>query len=258
VRIAITGSRGLVGSQLVPHWRAQRHEVVRIVRGSAAADEVLWDPGRGTIEVDKLHGVEAVVHLAGAGVGDRRWSPRYKEEILSSRVTGTTTLVQALAHLPVPPTVLVSASAVGYYGQRGDEVLTEEAGPGTGFLADVCARWEAATTAAATAGIRVVRLRTGVVLSAAGGALKKQLPLFRVGLGSRLGSGRQQLSWITPTRCGRCHLVSARARRPDGPGQPGFAGTGLQRPLHRGTGPGPASTGPLGGTGRRGAARAGP
>jgi uncharacterized protein (TIGR01777 family) len=197
VKIAITGSRGLIGSQLVPHWRAQGHEVLRIVRGEAAADEILWDPVRRVIEADKLRGVEAVVHLAGAGVGDRRWSPRYKEEILSSRVAGTSTLAQALARLPVPPAVMVSASAVGYYGVRGDEVLTEESGGGTGFLADVCAQWEAATTAAAAVGIRVVRLRTGVVLSAAGGALGKQIPLFRLGLGARLGHGRQQLSWVT-------------------------------------------------------------
>jgi len=197
MKIAITGARGLIGSQLVPHWRAQGHEVRRIVRGNAGVDEVLWDPVRGAIEVDKLHGVDAVVHLAGAGVGDRRWSPRYKEEILSSRVAGTSTLARALAGLPVPPAVMVSASAVGYYGVRGNEVLTEEAGPGTGFLADVCAQWEAATAAAAAVGIRVVRLRTGVVLSAAGGALGKQLPLFRLGLGSRLGNGRQQLSWVT-------------------------------------------------------------
>jgi uncharacterized protein len=197
MKIAITGSRGLIGSQLVPHWRAQGYEVIRIVRGEAAGDEVLWNPGRGEIEADKLHGVDAVVHLAGAGVGDRRWSSRYKEEILSSRVAGTSTLARALASLPVPPAVMVSASAVGYYGGRGDEVLTEESGQGTGFLADVCAQWEAATAAATSGGIRVVRLRTGVVLSAAGGALGKQLPLFRLGLGARLGPGRQHLSWIT-------------------------------------------------------------
>jgi len=138
-----------------------------------------------------------VVHLAGAGVGDRRWSTAYKQQILSSRVEGTATLAKAIARLPVPPSVLVSASAVGYYGTRGDEALTEEAGGGTGFLADVCAQWEAAAVPAAAAGIRVITLRTGVVLSAAGGALKKQLPPFRLGLGARLGRGDQQFSWIT-------------------------------------------------------------
>jgi hypothetical protein len=197
MKIAVTGSRGLIGSSLVPHLRAQGHEVVRIVRGKAAADEVLWDPTQGAIDAAKLHGVEAAVHLAGAGVGDRRWSPRYKQIILSSRVDGTSTLARALSDLPVPPSVLVSASAVGYYGVRGDEILTEEAGQGAGFLADVCAQWESATEPAATAGIRVVNMRTGVVLSGAGGALRKQLPLFRLGLGARLGSGGQQLSWIT-------------------------------------------------------------
>jgi uncharacterized protein (TIGR01777 family) len=138
-----------------------------------------------------------VVHLAGAGVGDHRWSAEYKHVILSSRVDGTTTLAGALAQMARPPAVMVSASAVGYYGSRGDEVLTETSAPGTGFLADVCRQWEAATAAATTAGIRVVHLRTAVVLSAAGGALKKQLLPFRLGLGARLGSGKQQFSWIT-------------------------------------------------------------
>ena len=127
----------------------------------------------------------------------RRWSPCYKQVILSSRVDGTTTLAEAMASMPIPPSVMVSASAVGYYGTRGDEVLTEDAGNGVGFLADVCAQWESATAPAAAAGIRVVTIRTGVVLSDAGGALKKQLPPFRLGLGARLGRGSQQLSWIT-------------------------------------------------------------
>ena len=157
----------------------------------------MWNPEEGTIDATTLHGVDAVVHLAGAGVGDHRWSASYKRTILSSRVDGTTTLAAALAQLPQPPAVMVSASAVGYYGSRGDEILTEDSGPGTGFLADVCRQWESATTTAASAGIRVVTLRTGVVLSAAGGALKKQLPPFRLGLGARLGRGNQQFSWIT-------------------------------------------------------------
>jgi uncharacterized protein (TIGR01777 family) len=197
MKIAVTGSGGLIGSSLVPYLRSRGHQVVPVVRGKAAADEVLWDPRKGTIETDRLQGIDAAVHLAGAGVGDRRWSPGYKQEILSSRVRGTTTLAEALTRLTVLPSVVVSASAVGYYGIRGDEVLTEEAGNGAGFLADVCAQWESATLAATSAGIRVVTLRTGVVLSGAGGALKKQLPPFRLGLGARLGSGRQQLSWIT-------------------------------------------------------------
>jgi uncharacterized protein (TIGR01777 family) len=197
MKIAITGSRGLIGSSLIPHLAAAGHDVVRIVRGQAEGDDVRWDPPTRWIEADKLRGVEAVVHLAGAGVADRRWSASYKREILASRVDGTTTLAEALAHLPVPPSVMVSASAVGYYGSRGDEVLTEGAGPGAGFLADVCVQWESSAAPAASAGIRVVHLRSGVVLSAAGGALQKQLPPFRLGLGARLGAGSQQFSWIS-------------------------------------------------------------
>jgi uncharacterized protein len=197
VRIAVSGSRGLIGSMLEPHLRTEGHEVVRIVRGRAEPGEVTWDPEEGTIDADALRGVGAVVHLAGAGVGDHRWSAAYKRTILSSRVDGTTTLSEALSRLPQPPAVMVSASAVGYYGSRGDEILTEDSEPGAGFLADVCRQWESATAPAASAGIRVVILRTGVVLSAAGGALKKQLPPFRLGLGARLGGGSQQFSWIT-------------------------------------------------------------
>ena len=197
MKIALTGSRGLIGTSLVPHLRSQGHEVVRIVRGTAEPDEIVWNPEEGTIDATTLHGVDAVVHLAGAGVADHRWSASYKAAILSSRVDGTTTLSAALSRLPQPPAVMVSASAVGYYGSRGDEILTEDSGPGTGFLADVCRRWESATTTAASAGIRVVTLRTGVVLSAAGGALTKQLPPFRLGLGARLGRGNQQFSWVT-------------------------------------------------------------
>jgi uncharacterized protein (TIGR01777 family) len=193
----MTGSTGLIGSSLAPLLRLDGHQVIRIIRSKAEPGDVLWNPSQGTIDADKLHGVDAVVHLAGAGVGDRRWSTAYKQQILSSRVEGTATLAKAIARLPVPPSVLVSASAVGYYGTRGDEALTEEAGGGTGFLADVCAQWEAAAVPAAAAGIRVITLRTGVVLSAAGGALKKQLPPFRLGLGARLGRGDQQFSWIT-------------------------------------------------------------
>jgi uncharacterized protein len=142
MKIAITGSRGLVGSSLVPHLRSQGHQIIHIVRGKASGDDVLWNPESGTIDSAKLHGVEAVVHLAGAGVGERRWSPAYKQVILSSRVEGTSTLAKALSNLPRPPSVMVSASAVGYYGVRGDELLTEESARGVGFLSDVCAQWE--------------------------------------------------------------------------------------------------------------------
>jgi len=197
MRIALTGATGLLGTSLAPSLRSEGHEVVPIVRRRAEGNEITWNPEEGTIDAEKLHGVDAVVHLAGAGVGDHRWSAAYKRTILSSRVKGTTTLSAALSRLQQPPAVLLSASAVGYYGSRGDELLTEESGPGDGFLADVCRQWESATTTAASAGIRVVTLRSGVVLSAAGGALKKQLPPFRLGLGARLGRGNQQFSWIT-------------------------------------------------------------
>jgi hypothetical protein len=170
---------------------------VPLVRGTPAAGEIRWDPQKGTLSEIALVGIDAVVHLAGAGVGDHRWSEHYKQEILTSRVKGTVLLSQSIAALPTPPAVMLSASAVGYYGIRGDEVLTEDSEPGAGFLAEVCAQWEAATLSAESAGIRVIHLRTGIVLSAAGGALKKQLPLFRAGLGARLGDGRHYLSWIT-------------------------------------------------------------
>jgi uncharacterized protein len=197
MNVAVTGSNGLIGSALIPELRARGHRVIRIVRGPAVDGDISWNPGAGIIDGSKLEGVDAVVHLAGAGVGDHRWSARRKQVILSSRMEGTSTLAEALAHLPSPPSVLISASAVGYYGLRGDEILTEDSAAGSGFLAEVCRSWEAATSAASSAGIRVVTLRTGVVLSAAGGALKKQLLPFRIGLGARLGNGCQQFSWIS-------------------------------------------------------------
>jgi uncharacterized protein (TIGR01777 family) len=197
MKVAITGSSGLIGTALARYLRARGDEVVPIVRGTAGSGEVSWDPEQGVLQSDDLRGVDAVVHLAGAGVGDRRWSTSYKQLILSSRVKGTSTLARALAGMSVPPKVLISASAVGYYGLRGDEELTEQSDQGSGFLADVCAQWEAAVSPASSAGIRVVTTRFGVVLSASGGALKKQLPLFKFGLGTRLSDGAQQFSWIT-------------------------------------------------------------
>ena len=197
MRVVVTGSHGLVGSALVAHLRERGDHVVPLVRGVAGPGEASWDPAAGHIDPEDLQGVGAVVHLAGAGVGDHRWSARYKGVILSSRLQGTATMAHALAAAPEPPAVLLSGSAVGYYGVRSDDELTEESGVGSGFLADLCARWEAATQPAAAAGVRVVHLRTGVVMSAVGGALKKQLPVFKLGLGARLGSGHQQVSWIT-------------------------------------------------------------
>jgi uncharacterized protein len=206
MHVLVSGSTGLIGSALVDILAARGHRVSRLVRpgpsGSApdTTGAIAWDPAAHTIDTAALEAAgpfDGVVHLAGAGVGDKRWSPARKQVILSSRTDGTSLLAGALAGLSTPPPVLVSSSAVGYYGDRGDEVLTEDSAHGTGFLADVCVAWEAAAAPAADAGIRVVLLRTGIVLSASGGALGKQLPLFRLGLGGRIGSGRQYRSWIT-------------------------------------------------------------
>jgi uncharacterized protein (TIGR01777 family) len=197
MRVAVTGASGLIGSALVRRLEAEGHTVCRITRRGGDARSIRWDPANSHIDAGQLDGLDAVVHLAGAGVGDHRWSSDYKEEILQSRVRGTATIAQALVRLDKPPSVLVSASAVGYYGVRGGEVLEEDSGAGSGFLADVCVRWEEATAPASAAGIRVAHSRTGVVLSAAGGALKRQLLPWRLGAGARLGSGRQFLSWIT-------------------------------------------------------------
>ncbi len=156
-----------------------------------------WDPAAGSIDAVALEGHDAVVNLAGAGIGDRRWTAQHKAAIRDSRVQGTGLLARTLGSLQRPPAVLASGSAVGFYGDRGEEELTEESGPGSGFLAEVVQEWEAATAPAREAGIRVATLRSGVVLSAQGGALKRQLLPFRLGLGGRLGSGRQWLSWIS-------------------------------------------------------------
>ncbi|MFJ9519767.1 TIGR01777 family oxidoreductase [Kitasatospora sp. NPDC101801] len=204
MRIAVTGSTGLIGSALVRSLLADGHEVVRLVRQRSRTGVqpdgtvgVGWNPPLLQIDRAGLHGVEAVVHLAGAGVGDRRWTDAYRQEIRDSRVLGTETLAGALAELAEPPRVLVSGSAVGYYGQTGDRVIDEEAPPGDDFLARVCVEWEAATRPAEEAGIRVAHARTGLVLSAEGGAGGRLFPLFRLGLGGRLGDGQQYWSVIS-------------------------------------------------------------
>ena len=196
--IAVTGASGLIGSRLVAELAAGGHRPIRLVRRepTAGEDAIRWDPAAGTIDAASLEGVGAVVHLAGEGIAERRWSEAQKQRILDSRVSGTTLLATTLAGLTTPPRVLLSGSAIGFYGERGDEELTESSGPGDIFLADVCRAWEAATAPAEEAGIRVSHLRTGIVLDRHGGALAKTLPLFRLGLGGRLGSGRQWWSWI--------------------------------------------------------------
>jgi uncharacterized protein (TIGR01777 family) len=198
VRILVTGASGLVGQPLVRRLRADGHEVVQLVRREPRRPgEARWDPGAGTIDAAALDGVDAVVNLAGAGVGDRRWTPEYQRVIRDSRVQATRTLATALAGLRTRPRVLLNASAIGYYGHRGDEPLTEASGPGRSFLAGVVCDWEGATTPAREAGIRVTLLRSGLVMAPRGGAFGRLLPLFRLGLGGRLGDGGMWWSWIT-------------------------------------------------------------
>jgi uncharacterized protein (TIGR01777 family) len=195
--VAITGSSGLIGTALIEALNAAGHRPLRVVRGPAGGNAISWDPKAGTVDAAGLEGVEAVVHLAGAGIGDHRWTDAYKKELVDSRTDSTSLLARTVARLQRPPAVLVSASAVGWYGDRGDEILDESSAPGAGFLPELCQQWEAAARPARDAGIRVLHPRSGVVLSTRGGALKKQLPLFKLGLGGRMGSGRQWLSWIS-------------------------------------------------------------
>lgn len=197
-RIVVTGASGLIGTALTAHLRARGDEVVRLVRRAPTApDEAQWDPRAGALHPDALDGAGAVVHLAGAGVGDKRWTPGYKQLILASRVDGTTTVAEAIAGSG-RPIRLVSASAVGYYGSdRGEEILTEGSARGTGFLADVVAAWETATADAAQAGSPVALARTGLVMAPGAGAFQPLLRLGRLGLGGPLGSGRQFWPWVT-------------------------------------------------------------
>ncbi len=197
MNILVTGASGLIGTALVSSLTSSGHEVTRLVREQPKPGEKAahWEPMAGSIDANALEGVDAVVHLAGENIAER-WTPTKKAKIRDSRVKGTQLLCETLTRLSSPPKVLVSASAIGYYGHRGEETLTDDSPPGRGFLAEVCRAWEAATEPAKQHGIRVVQLRLGVVLSAAGGALAKMLPPFRLGLGGVLGSGQQYMSWI--------------------------------------------------------------
>ena len=195
--VLVSGSRGLIGSALVPALEERGYRVRRLVRsGRSSGNEVRWDPSAGMIDAAGLEGIDAVVHLAGESIGEGRWTPAKKARILQSRVQGTRLLSETVASLTRQPRAMVSTSAVGYYGDRGNELLREESGPGSDFLARVCREWEAAADPARGAGVRVVHPRIGIVLSPEGGALGRTLPIFKLGIGGRIGSGRQYWPWI--------------------------------------------------------------
>ena len=203
MKVIVTGSTGLVGRALIRSLLADGHEVTRLVRGDAqgfrapGTAAVHWDPERGEIDAKELEGHDAAVHLAGESVAEGRWDDEKKRRIRESRMKGTSLLAGALAGLSAKPSVLVSASATGFYGDRGAEILREESASGEDFLSEVCREWEKATLAASQAGIRVAHLRIGIVLSGEGGALQKMLTPFKLGLGGKVGSGSQYMSWIT-------------------------------------------------------------
>ncbi len=214
MKIALTGASGLIGTQLMDALLRDGHELTQFSRpnsapaaskasgvdAGAAASVVRrasWDPSRKLIDSSALEGIDAVIHLAGVGIADSRWTPQQKDRILTSRTLGTSLLATALAAMDQPPAVLLSGSAIGYYGEHGDEILDESGTPGSDFTARVCIDWEAAAQPAVDAGIRVALLRTGIVQSTEGGALAKQLPFFKLGLGGKVGSGKQYISWIS-------------------------------------------------------------
>ena len=196
MRIVVAGSSGLIGTSLVAGLRQAEHEVVRLVRRvPGAPDERGWDPDTGALDPDALDGADAVVNLCGPGIGDKRWTPERKRHLVQARVRATEVLAEAVAKRGVP--VLANASAVGYYGDTGSQPVTETSAPGTDFLADLCQRWEAATSLASDAGTRVVLLRNGLVVAPSGGLLGQLRPLFKLMLGGRLGSGQQYMPWIS-------------------------------------------------------------
>jgi uncharacterized protein (TIGR01777 family) len=217
--VGITGSSGLIGTALVAGLTANGHTAHPIVRREPrpGSTEIQWDPATGTVDRRALSELDAIVHLAGAGIGDHRWTPAYKQLVMSSRVQTTTVLSTSMAELGEDgPQTLISGSAIGIYGDRADETVDESSDGGSGFLADVCRAWEASTAPAEAAGIRVAHIRTGIVLSRDGGALSKMLPLFKLGAGGRFGSGRQWMSWISIDDQVRAieHLLTSTASGP--------------------------------------------
>ncbi len=199
MKIGITGASGMIGTALSAHLAGNGHEVVAFTRGAARPGAIQWDPVARTIDRDGVIGLDAVVNLAGAGIGDHRWTDEYRQTLVDSRVASTRLLATTMAELAGDggPQTLISGSAIGYYGNRDNELLTEVSRSGDGFLADLCVQWEQATEPASSAGVRVAHARTGIVLTAKGGALKKMLPLFKLALGGRFGNGRQWMSWIS-------------------------------------------------------------
>jgi uncharacterized protein len=197
VRILVSGSHGLVGTALIKALRADGHEISRLVRRAPSReDEIEWNPDRYSIAISRIEGFDAVYHLAGESIASGRWDDEKKKKIRESRIQGTKLLSDALANLYQPPKTLISASAIGYYGNRGDELLTESSPPGNDFLADVCVEWEQATDHARDKGLRIVNTRFGIILDKEGGALAKMLTPFRMGIGGRIGDGKQWMSWI--------------------------------------------------------------
>ena len=197
MKILVSGSHGLVGKALISSLASDGHEVIRLVRNKPlGAAEIEWHPNEGRIDAANLEGLDAVVHLAGESIASGRWTSEKKRAIRDSRVKGTTLLSDAIARVTRPPSVFISASAIGYYGDRGDELLTEKSAPGKDFLSNVCVEWENATRPAAEKGIRTVRTRFGIILDAHEGALAKMLTPFRMGVGGRVGNGKQWVSWV--------------------------------------------------------------
>ncbi len=199
MKVAITGSSGLIGSALITALEARGDEVVRVVRSNARPTDCAWDIYAGTIDSEALAGVDGVVHLAGEGIGEKKWSDEQKKKVLESRTMGTALIAETITSLDPKPSVFVSGSAIGFYGNRGDTKVTERDERGSGFLSDVTTAWEEAAQPAIDAGIRTAMIRTGVVLSTAGGALKEQLPFFKMGIGGKIGNGQQYWSWISMT-----------------------------------------------------------